>query len=160
MATPFIPRPEPDDNPDDAAQFVETTTQIDGQPGEESTRSSSATETQLPPEAKGKANGGPLGCCFGVSMGLLLSAGIVSLAIPVLGHASTQPLNGWLSFMVNAAMVVFVIVATIALGYAGWKIGRKVFREYEPSARQQQKRARIEQRPRARAPAPPPVIMV
>src|SRR5215472_12080770 len=38
----------------------------------------SPVEGALPPEAQGETNGGPLGCCLGVMMGLLLS---LSLAI-------------------------------------------------------------------------------
>src|SRR5579884_3011004 len=40
------------------------------QPQPETPRQS---EPQLPPEAQGEVNGGPLGCCLGVTVGLLLS---------------------------------------------------------------------------------------
>ncbi len=102
-------------------------------------------QNQLPPEARGETNGGPLGCCFGVSMGLLTSAGIVSLSIPLLSHI-TAGLNGFLAFLVIVVAIIFVIIATLALGYVGWKIGRRVFREYEPDPRQQRKMARLQQR--------------
>ncbi|HVB72810.1 MAG TPA: hypothetical protein VNE38_04575 [Ktedonobacteraceae bacterium] len=149
---PYVPLPEPpepEDNLEESSQFDETAAQTLTQSNEASNQPTGATGAQLPPEAQGETNGGPLGCCFGVSMGLLLSVGIVSLSIPVLGHLTTG-LSGFLAFLVNAAAVIFVIVATLALGVVGWKIGRRVFREYEPSPRQQRKMAQLQQRQVAR----------
>ena len=92
-------------------------------------------EAQLPPEAQGEANGGPLGCCLGVTVALLLS-----LSFAIISHIYSVQLadllHGWLSFTVKAVMIVFAIAASIALGYAGWQIGRRAFREYDPSPRQ------------------------
>src|SRR5579863_631783 len=104
-----------------------------------------APQNQLPPEAQGDANGGPLGCCFGVIIALLLSLSIAIIS-RLYSVQLAGLLHGWLSFTVKAAMIGFIIVASIALGYAGWKIGRKVFREYEPSPRQQKRMERLQQR--------------
>ena len=76
---PFMFRPEGEDDQPEQGNAREE----DQPAGEESPSPSSAPEAQLPPEARGQVNGGPLGCCFGISMGLLLSAGIASLSIPV-----------------------------------------------------------------------------
>ena len=151
---PYMPLPGPDDNREEAYQFDEIPDQADSQLEEASTQPGDTPEAQLPPEARGEANGGPLGCCFGVSMGLLVSAGIASLIVPVLTQSSSHPLNGWLSFLAYAATVIIIIAATIVIGYAGWKIGRRVFREYEPSPRQvklvQQEQRRLQQARRRR----------
>src|SRR5437763_17177413 len=48
---------------------------------------SDAAKTQLPPEAQGETNGGPLGCCLGVTVGLLLS-----LTLAILGRLYADPL--------------------------------------------------------------------
>jgi hypothetical protein len=89
------------------------------------------TTMTLPPEAQGETNGGPLGCCLGVTIGLLLS-----LSIAVLSRLYAEPLahifNSWLSLIVRVAMILLAIVAVIICGYFGWRIGRKAYREYDP----------------------------
>jgi hypothetical protein len=110
-------------------------TRTDNQSDKAPTQPDGAPEAQLPPEAQGEANGGPLGCCLGVTVALLLS-----LSFAIISHIYSVQLadllHGWLSFTVKAVMIVFAIAASIALGYAGWKIGRRAFREYDPSPRQ------------------------
>jgi uncharacterized protein YacL len=92
-----------------------------------------------------QANGGPLGCCLGVTIGLLLS-----LSIAILSRLYATPLfdllQGWLSFTVRAVMVVVALVASIVLGYLGWRIGKRVYREYELSPQQKQRVERLQQR--------------
>jgi VIT1/CCC1 family predicted Fe2+/Mn2+ transporter len=114
------------------------------QTAEESLQPASAPEAQLPPEARGAVNGGPLGCCFGLSMGLLLSAGLASLSIPVLSHFFAS--RGWLALTTQIVAIVLAIAIFFMLGYTGWKIGRRIFREYEPSPGQLRKMARLQQR--------------
>ena len=103
-----------------------------------------APAMQLPPEARGDVNGGPLGCCFGVSMGLLLSAGIASLSIPIISHFFAG--KGLLALLAQILVIVLVIIGFVLLGFLSWKIGRRVFREYDPSPAQIRKMARLEQR--------------
>src|SRR6266480_7128680 len=102
-------------------------------------------ETQLPPEAQGETNGGPLGCCLGVTVGLLLS-----LTIAILSRLYADPLaqvfQGNLSISVRIVMSIFAIGGALIFGYVGWKIGRRVYREYELSPRQQQRLAHLEQK--------------
>jgi len=142
---PFMFRPEGGDNQSEQENNLE-----ENQPaGEESPLAASAPETQLPPEARGDVNGGPLGCCFGVSMGLLLSAGIASLSIPVISHFFSD--RGWLALTTQILVIVLAVAGFFLLGYIGWKIGRSIFREYEPSAAQLRKMARLEQRYSARS---------
>ena len=119
------------------------------QTAEESLQPASVPEAQLPPEARGAVNGGPLGCCFGLSMGLLLSAGLASLSIPVISHFFAD--RGWLALTTQILVIVLAIALFFMLGYTGWKIGRRVFREYEPSPGQLRKMARLQQRQVARS---------
>ncbi len=137
---PFMPLPEREDDQTEQENNLE-----DNQPaGEESPLATSAPAAQLPPEARGDVNGGPLGCCFGVSMGLLLGAGIASLSIPVINHFFSG--RGWLALTTQILIVVLAIASFFLLGYIGWRVGRRVFREYEPSPAQQRKMARLQQR--------------
>ncbi len=142
---PFMPHPDSEDN-----QPEPDFSQEADQPVEEAPLSeASAPATQLPPEARGDVNGGPLGCCFGISMGLLLSAGIASLSIPIINHFFAG--RGLVALVTQIVVIVLVIIGFFVLGYLSWKIGRRVFREYEPSAAQVRKMARLEQRYGARS---------
>ncbi len=79
-------------------------------------------ESSLPPEAQGETNGGPLGCCLGTVVGLLLTA------LLVLGTSILLSNGGVLNF---ATIPVFIL-GTIAGGFFGWRIGKRVYKEYEP----------------------------
>ena len=104
-----------------------------------------SAETQLPPEAQGETNGGPLGCCLGVTVGLVLS-----LTVAILSRLYADPLaqvfHGNLSISVRIVMSIFAIGGALIFGYVGWTIGRRVYREYELSPRQQQRLAHLEQK--------------
>lgn len=100
-------------------------------------------EAQLPPEARGEANGGPLGCCLGITVGLLLS-----LSIAIVSRLYATPLfdllHGWLSITVRIVMILVGTGLAIAFGYLGWRIGKRAFREYELSPQQKQRLERLE----------------
>jgi hypothetical protein len=106
-------------------------------PGEEITPSpvqQTLEEPQsLPPEAQGEVNGGPLGCCLGTIIGLTLS-----LAVAVIGRIYANPLVPvfhsalLVLILLRIAMAITGIAGAVILGYWGWKIGRKLYREYEP----------------------------
>jgi hypothetical protein len=85
---------------------------------------------QLPPEAQGETNGGPLGCCLGVMVGLLLS---LSVAIISRFYADqlAQILGGSLSMVIRIAMALAAFVALVVCGKLGWKIGKRLYREYD-----------------------------
>jgi hypothetical protein len=138
--TPFMPQPEGEDNQPEPDNSPEEDQPVK----EESPQPANAPQAQLPPEARGDVNGGPLGCCFGVSMGLLLGAGIASLSVPVISHFFAG--RGVLALLIQTLVIALAVVAFFVLGYLGWKIGRRVFREYEPSAAQIRKMTRLEQR--------------
>ncbi|GAC1686308.1 MAG: hypothetical protein NVS9B9_08400 [Ktedonobacteraceae bacterium] len=87
-------------------------------------------EAMLPPEAQGETNGGPLGCCLGTVVGLLLTA-LLLLGVSILLS------NGGL---LNFATIRVFILGTIAGGYFGWKIGKRVYKEYEPPIMKRQYR--------------------
>src|SRR5437868_13897825 len=100
------------------------------QSGEQETvEESDAAKTQLPPETQGETNGGPLGCCLGVTVGLLLS-----LTVAILSRLYADPLvqvfHGNLSISVRIVMFIFAIAGSVLCGYFGWKIGKHLYREY------------------------------
>src|SRR5579859_3803243 len=82
-AFPFFPRqpnPEDDENQSLYAEEAQELPPADdqafaGQPvtTEEQPLPSPGSESSLPPEARGETNGGPLGCCLGVTVGIMLS---------------------------------------------------------------------------------------
>ncbi|MBV9230596.1 MAG: hypothetical protein JOZ18_14900 [Chloroflexi bacterium] len=107
-----------------------------------------SSESMLPPEAQGEANGGPLGCCLGIMIGLLLS-----LTIAVFSRFYADPLasafSGNLSLIVRIVMALVAIIAAIVCGYFGWKIGKKVYREYEsPVIKDRRKRTKSASKPK------------
>lgn len=105
-------------------------------------------ESQLPPEER-ETNGGPLGCCLGIVVGLLLS-----LSVAILSRLYATPLaavlKGDLSIVVRVVMVLLVILSSIVFGYLGWVIGKRAYREYEPSPAQQLRLARLQQQQQQR----------
>lgn len=128
-------------------------TPSDSSSQEENTRDTAHAEKvppqsmqDLPPEAQGEANGGPLGCCLGTTIGLLLS---VSIALLSRFYADPlfKALNTNLSLVVRIIMVLVAIIAMIICGYFGWRIGKMIYREYEPPVVQRQPRRRKKTRP-------------
>lgn len=94
-------------------------------------------QMQLPPEAQGEANGGPLGCCLGVVAGIFLTALIITAVSVVLRN------GGYLNF----GTLPILLIGAIVCGYFGWKIGKKVYREYETPVVKDRRRSA---KPRAR----------
>lgn len=141
MTVPF-PSPEQQGDDEELAENVET--DQEAQPGEQETREElDSDKMQLPPEARGETNGGPLGCCLGMTIGLLLS-----LIIAILSRLYADPLaqifHANLAIIVRLVMIIFAIGGAIVFGYLGWKIGKRLYREYELSPRQQQRLAHLE----------------
>ena len=142
MTVPFSPGQQGDD--EEISDSLEARQEL--QSGEQVTEEERiSAETLLPPEAQGETNGGPLGCCLGVTVGLLLS-----LAVAILSRLYADPLaqvfHGNLSITVRIVMFIFAIAGAALFGYLGWKIGKHLYREYELSPRQQQRLAHLEQR--------------
>ena len=99
------------------------------QPGE--AVSSDISNSTLPPEALGETNGGPLGCCLGVTVGLLLSLSIAVFS-RLYADQLAQLFSSSLSLVVRIIMTLIALIAIIVCGYFGWKIGRNAYREYDP----------------------------
>jgi len=146
MAFPFPPRNEGDDeevtdSTDEGLAFPSG----DQGTAEEQPSSEATPAAQLPREAQGEVNGGPLGCCLGVTIGLVLS-----LTVAVLSRLYADPLaqifHGNLSITVRIVMSILAIAGAVLFGFIGWKIGKRLYREYELSPRQQRKLAHLEQR--------------
>ena len=142
MAFPFPQGQQEDD--EEISDSIEVGQELP--PGEQGTAEEElSAEAQLPPQAQGETNGGPLGCCLGVTVGLLLS-----LTVAILSRLYADPLaqvfHGGLSITVRIVMSIFAIAAAAVFGFVGWKIGKRLYREYELSPRQQQRLAHLEQR--------------
>lgn len=90
---------------------------------------SSSPEQILPPEAQGEAHGGPLGCCLGTIVGLLLTFLLIT------GISISLSNGGFLGF----ATFPGAMIGAIFGGFCGWKIGKLIYREYELSPKQKQK---------------------
>ena len=142
MTVPFPPPGQQGD--EEISDSLEASQEI--QSGEQQTvEESDSAKAQLPAEARGETNGGPLGCCLGVTVGLLLS-----LTIAILSRLYADPLaqvfQGNLSISVRIVMSIFAIGGAVLFGFIGWKIGRRAYREFELSPRQQRRLAHLEQK--------------
>jgi hypothetical protein len=156
-AFPNVPPPNPgDENPDQAA-FAEGNTAdpfideaFESEPSER-LEAAPTSEAELPPEAQGEANGGPLGCCLGISVGIMLC-----LFLGLIGFG--QLLASGIVLLVHADAITNIRIATGLLavigallgGISGWKIGKRVYREYELSPRQKKRLEQLEQKYRGR----------
>lgn len=143
MTVPFPPSEQQGDD-EEISESIEAGQELQSEE-QASEEEQDTDKIQLPPEAQGETNGGPLGCCLGVTVGLLLS-----LTIAVLSRLYADPLaqmfHGNLSISVRIVMTIFAIGGALLCGYIGWKIGKRVYREYELSPRQQKKLAYLEQK--------------
>ncbi len=89
-------------------------------------------EELLPPEARGETNGGPLGCCLGMTVGIMLSllVGVVGL-----GYLVMTPLSAIIHTdaitNIRIATGFFGFIGAVLGGYFGWKIGKRAYREYD-----------------------------
>lgn len=132
---------EPDSSPvpDEETQAAEPSTPQEEQATEEETP---FTKDALPPEAQGETNGGPLGCCLGTAIGMLLS-----LSLAIFSRLYVAPLGalfhgnyGLLGLLVRILMGLLILVLAILFGYIGWKLGKRFYREYEPPVIKERKR--------------------
>jgi len=146
-----MPRPNPEDNEEETAEQTEYEEEISTMPavGDEPLTTDAINRTV---EVQYETNGGPLGCCLGVVVGIMLSLflGVIGFgvltanAIVFLTHADATT-------NVRIATAIFALVGAMLGGYVGWKIGKRLYREYELSPRQQAKLDRLNQRQLARS---------
>ncbi len=138
LTSPDAPLPEDNQNPTTPSQEEEDTLS----PTEHTASAEIATEqpllseSLLPPEAQGETHGGPLGCCLGTVVGLLLTFLLITSISVSLSN------GGFLGF----ATLPGAIIGAILGGFFGWKIGKLIYREYELSPRQKQKLAQLERK--------------
>lgn len=122
----YVPIPPQDGQGDD-----EKAATLSGNLGEKVQEPSQGE--QLPPELQGEIHGGPLGCCLGVTIGLLLST---LLGVLGFGHnlafllSFVLPLNPLT--LVRIATGCITVAGAIIVGFVGWKVGKRFYREYEP----------------------------
>ncbi len=160
-AFPNVPQPNPEDensSQTEFTEFIEETPEgqlteeqfASDQPemlSEEQAEAAPPTATELPPEAQGETNGGPLGCCLGITVGIMLS---LFLGVIGFGHLMAN----LLVFLIHAdpitniriATGLFVIIGIILGGFFVWKIGKRIYREYELSPRQKKKLEALERK--------------
>jgi hypothetical protein len=145
-AFPFPPHHPEDENP--AASSVDSPggdTPVTEQ--SDPSEAASVLQAELPPEARGETNGGPLGCCLGITVGIMLC-----LFLGVIGFG--QLLAAGLAQLFHADIIATIRFATglLALagamlgGFLGWKIGKRVYREYELSPRRRRRLEKLEKK--------------
>jgi hypothetical protein len=139
--TPNEFEPTPSPTPDEEIQPGEANALQAEQPAEREEQAPSP-ESMLPPEAQGEANGGPLGCCLGIMVGMLLSLSLAVLSRVFAGQLGSlfQGNYGLLGLLVRILMGILAVALAIFFGYLGWKLGRKFYREYEPPPAKERKR--------------------
>ena len=94
---------------------------------------SNPAESVLPPGAQGETNGGPLGCCLGITVGILISVllGVIGLG-PFVASAMVSLIHTDAITNTRIATAFFALIGAILGAYFGWKIGKRLYREYEP----------------------------
>jgi hypothetical protein len=139
MSDEFEPAAEPVQG-----QFIELPASPTSQeePPAEVEQPATEPENALPPEAEGEANGGPLGCCLGVMIGLLLSLSLAIFSRVFIGPLGSlfQGNYGLLGLLTRILMGLLAFAFAIIFGYLGWRVGRRLYREYEPPIVKERKR--------------------
>jgi hypothetical protein len=140
-APPFPSQGNPDDDPEGLPEYAEEVPGLplsDEQTGLDATTaeqppSPSDPESLLPPEAQGETNGGPLGCCLGIMVGIMLSLllGVIGFG-PLVASVIVFLIHTDAITNTRIATAFFALIGAILGAYFGWKIGKKVYREYEP----------------------------
>lgn len=119
------------------ASGVETTTEsIEEGEAAAAPSSSASPEDLLPPETRGETNGGPLGCCLGIVVGLLLTALLTTGLSLALANGGT----------LSVATLPVLLIGTLLGGFIGWRVGKRIYKEYELSPRQKRKLAQQQRR--------------
>ena len=140
-APPFPSQGNPDDDPEGLPEYAEEVPGLplsDEQTGLDATTaeqppSPSDPESLLPPEAQGETNGGPLGCCLGITVGIMISLllGVIGFG-PLVASVIVFLIHTDAITNTRIATAFFALIGAILGAYFGWKIGKKVYREYEP----------------------------
>jgi hypothetical protein len=84
------------------------------------------------PELLEEPNGGPLGCCLGITIGVMFGLLIGLVGFANFGSAILSNMfHGDPLTYVRVATAVFGSIGVILGGPIGWRIGKRVYREYE-----------------------------
>ena len=89
--------------------------------------------SQVSQVAQYETNGGPLGCCLGMVVGILFS---LLLGLMGLGQVTANVI-GFLVHVdvattIRIATAFFTLFGAVLGGYFGWRVGKRLYREYEP----------------------------
>ncbi|GAC1350798.1 MAG: hypothetical protein NVSMB27_36810 [Ktedonobacteraceae bacterium] len=150
-AFPIMPPPNPEDNHEETAEQIEYEKKISTMPAvEDEPLTTDAIHRTV--EVQYETNGGPLGCCLGIVVGIMLS-----LFLGVIGFGLL--IANWIVFLTHAdpatnvriATAIFALVGAVLGGYLGWIIGKRLYRDYELSPRRQARLDRLNQRQLARS---------
>lgn len=144
---PYDPRPYPEDEYNLGNEYEERPANVEEAnvllpPAEEALAGKPLAiepDPLLPPVsqtsqvAQYETNGGPLGCCLGMVVGILFT-----LLLGLIGFGQiTANVIGFLvqvdvATTIRIATAIFTLLGAVLGGYFGWKIGKKLYREYEP----------------------------
>jgi hypothetical protein len=136
-APPFPSQGNPDDDPEGLPEYAEEVPGLplsDEQTGLDATTAEQPpSPSELPPEAQGETNGGPLGCCLGITVGIMMSLllGVIGFG-PLVASVIVFLIHTDAITNTRIATAFFALIGAILGAYFGWKIGKKVYREYEP----------------------------
>jgi hypothetical protein len=106
-------------------------------------------DPSLPPVAVYETNGGPLGCCLGMLVGILVS---LLLGLIGFGHVTANVIVYLIhvdaTTNIRIATAFFTIVGAVLGGYFGWKVGKRLYREYEPPVIKDRRRRKAKAAPK------------
>ncbi|MGB8346655.1 MAG: hypothetical protein WCD86_17340 [Ktedonobacteraceae bacterium] len=125
--------PVPASSQEESSLYLsEEVTPTDQDATDEDAQESVVPAPTLPPEAQGEANGGPLGCCLGITVGLMFGLLIGLIGFANFGSAIlTNAFHGDPLTYVRIATAIFGGIGVILGGPIGWRIGKRVYREYD-----------------------------
>lgn len=157
---PYDPQPNPGDEYEaqqEYPEYVEKANELPS-PVDESqpanTPEATATEPgpSLPPVsqvAQYETNGGPLGCCLGMVVGILIS---LLLGLIGFSHVTANVIDFLVhvdvATTIRIATAFFTLLGAVLGGYFGWKIGKKLYREYEPPVIKDRRRRKAKAQPK------------
>lgn len=141
--TPIEPNPAQDDAPVEPSE--EVSADLASPLADETTPPEASAEDEripVPDDGLGEwpTHGGPLGCLVGLMFGFLL-AGFLGSTLISFVHFSKAGAGGWYIFSAVVVMLVF----SILFANIGWRIGKRIYRHYEPSPRQLRYEERVRQ---------------
>jgi hypothetical protein len=151
---PYDPRSNPENeyNPEneDGAQpeYVEEANELPP-PADELQPADTPVATEPGPSlsqvAQYETNGGPLGCCLGMVVGILFS---LLLGLMALGQVTANVI-GFLVHVdvattIRIATALFTLFGAVLGGYFGWRVGKRLYREYEPPVLKDRRKAKAQ----------------